>query len=84
MRGFRRTECPSSLAWEKGHMTAVSREETNEFEYLLTLVVRLPRLDDCARKLDPRGEHTTLDLHVLPIIPFRRDRLSKRFGRNGA
>ena len=35
-------------------MTAVSREETSEFEYLLTVVVRLPRLDDRARKLEPR------------------------------
>ena len=45
---------------------------------LLTLVVRLPRLDDRARNgLAARGEHTTLDIHVLPF-PFRRDRLSKR------
>jgi len=52
---------------------------------LLTLIVRLPRLDDRASDgLAARGEHTTLDIHVLPF-PFRRDRLAERdCGRNGA
>ena len=45
---------------------------------LLTLVVRLPRLDDGARNgLAARGEHAALDIHVLSF-PFRRDRLSER------
>ena len=50
---------------------------------LLTLVVRLPRLDDW-NSLPARGENTTLDIYVLPF-PFRRDRLSEGgCGRNGA
>jgi hypothetical protein len=65
-------------------MTALSRGETNEIEYLLTLALCLPRPDDHARNgLDARGEHTTLDTHVLHI-PFRRDRLTEwDCGRNG-
>jgi hypothetical protein len=54
-RGVRRIECRSGLAWEKDRMTAVSREETDKIEYLLTLVVCLPRSDDRGRnRLDPR------------------------------
>jgi len=52
---------------------------------LLTIVIRLPRLDDRALDgLAARGEHTTLDIHVVPF-PFQCDRLAKRdCGRNGA
>jgi hypothetical protein len=45
---------------------------------MLTLVIRLPRLDDRARNgLAARSEHATFDIHVL-ALPFRRDRLSER------
>jgi len=48
------------------------------FYFLLTLVIRLPRLDDRARNgLATRVEHATLYVHVV-TLPFRRDRLSER------
>ena len=63
VRDVRCTERRSSLAWEKECMTAVSREETDGFEYLLTLV-GLPRPHDRARKgLDPGHSCTP---HFLP------------------
>ena len=69
MRGVRYTECHSSLGWEE-ERTTVDPSAGKKRTKLLTLVVRLPRLNDSALDgLATRGEHTTLDIHVLPL-PF--------------
>ena len=45
---------------------------------LLTLVIRLPRPDDCTRNgRDAQCGHTIPSIRVL-YIPFRRDRLSEQ------
>jgi hypothetical protein len=57
----------------------VDRQADEErIEVLLTFLVRLPRLNHRVHDgFASRSEHTTLDIHVLPLS-FRRDRLPER------
>jgi hypothetical protein len=56
----------------------VKEEGTLMSKMLLTIAVRLPRMDDCTwNGLSAGCEHTPLDVHVL-ALSLRRDRLANR------